>query len=192
MAKGALTEFSEVFRDFRQLGSLALKGAVAAPLANCWLKFGPPPVNVISVLTSLVEFISVIWVFHFWREADVHQLGRRMKIALAVFSFGLVTSLALLEQFSVAPSEGHERIVEGFQVRPDVKPVLSSVYGPDDALRDNEYDPAKIWTKESISILRLSMVVIWISTFASLAIYLTAFIMSQRRGSVRSRAGSAR
>jgi hypothetical protein len=181
MSQGPLTEFWQVLRDFKRLGSVALKGAVAAPLADLWLKIGPPPVNVIAVLTSLVEFVAVIWVFHFWRACKVSQLDRRMKIALVVFALGTVVSLALLDRFSVSPGEARDRIIVGFKVLPNIAPILDAAYGPDDALRDNEFDPAKVWTQQSISILRTSITTAWFGTFAALSVYLTAFIMSQRR-----------
>jgi len=180
MARSTLHEFTEVLADFRQLGSLALKGAVAVPLADTWLKLGPPPTSAIAVLTSLMEFISVIWVFHFWQASKERQLGKRMKVALGGFAVGLVCSLALMWQFTVLPGHGRERVIVGFQLRQDVKPVLSPQYAPYDALRDNEYDPDKVWTRESITILRTLITVIWIFTFTSLAVYLTAFIMLQR------------
>ena len=50
MANTGLSEFKAVLSDFQQLGSLALKGAVVAPLTDIWLKLGPPPANARSPL----------------------------------------------------------------------------------------------------------------------------------------------
>lgn len=183
MPTTALSEFTEVLGDFRQLGSLALKGAVAAPLADLWLKLGPPPTNAIAVLTSLAEFVTVIWVFHFWHDTDERQIKSGMKVSLICFVASLVACLVLLEQFTVTPGPGRDRIIIGFHIRPDVQPILTPMYKAEDAMRDNEYDADKVWTRESISIARIAVTLTWLLSFSCLAVYLTAFIMSQRRRS---------
>jgi len=89
MANAGLSEFKEVLADFGELRSVALKGAVVLPLAGIWLKLGPPPSKAIGGLTSLVEFLVIVWVFHFWSKMQDAQLRTRMKVALALFLVGL-------------------------------------------------------------------------------------------------------
>jgi hypothetical protein len=181
MASTGLSEFKEVLTDFQQLGSLALKGAVAAPLADIWLKLGPPPSKVIGVLTALMEFVAVVGVFQFWSNTKALKLRVRMLIALAIFLVGLVSSLVLAEMFTVSPGQGRDRVVEGYSLRPDAKPIVNESYPPEQALRESEYDPDKVWTKESIVVLRTVITATWMATFASFAVYLTVFIILQRR-----------
>lgn len=181
MATTGLSEFKEILLDFRRLGSLALKGGVAVPLADMLLKLGPPPSKTVSGLTSLVEFVSVVWIFQFWFAADERKLRVRMRIALALFLVGLVGSFSLLERFSVSPGQGRERIIEGLLMRSDVKPIINESYTSEQALADSEYDPEKVWTKESVVILRTLITFIWVATFACFAVYLTVFIILQRR-----------
>lgn len=173
-------EFKEVLTDFQQLGSLALMGAVAAPLADIWLKLGPPPAEVIGVLTALVEFVAVVYVFQFWSNTKERKLRVRMLIALGIFLVGLVSSFGLLQRFTVSPGQGRDRVVEGYSLRSDVKPIVNESYTPEQALRESEYDPDKVWTKESIAVLRALITVTWMSTFAGFAVYLTVFIILQR------------
>src|SRR5690349_11838285 len=93
MAATGISEFKEVLSDFKQLSSLALKGAVAAPLANAWLKIGPPPAKAIGALTTLVEFVAVVFVFQVWFNGNQRKLQSRMLIALGIFLVGLLSSL---------------------------------------------------------------------------------------------------
>jgi hypothetical protein len=183
MGTTGLSEFKEVLADFQQLGSLALKGVVAAPLADLWFRLGPPPVKSIAVLTSLMEFLAVVWVFQFWYNLAEQKLNIRMKLALCFFVLGLVSSLVLLSRFTVSPGEGRERVVVGWSIRPDVKPLIDSSYTAEQALRDSEYDPDKVWTKESVLVVRTSITIVWIATFVCLAVYLTVFLILQRRRS---------
>jgi hypothetical protein len=191
MPNAALKEFKEVLLDFRQLASLALKGAVAAPLVDLWLRIGPVPTKPVAVLSSMVEFLAVVWVFQFWRKAGERKLHIRMKAALVVFALGMVLSLVLLWLFTVSPGQGRDRVVEGFSVRPDIKPLISDSYTPEQALRESEYDPEKVWTKGSVVTMQTSIITIWMVTFASVAMYLTIFIILQRRRSLPLRAQPA-
>lgn len=181
MASNGLTEFRAVLSDFRQLGSLALKGAIAAPLADIWLKIGPPPSRSIGMLATLLEFLAVIWVFQFWFDAEDRSLRLRMKVALGVFIVSLPSSLVLLERFSVSPGQDKDRVIEGYALQPDVKTLVTSSYTPEQALRESEYDPEKVWTRQSIVVLRAIISGLWILAFVCFAVYLTVFIILQRR-----------
>jgi hypothetical protein len=183
MAANQLREFGEVLADFRQLSAVTLKGVFIVPMATIWLNVAPPPVSVTSVSTSTLELLAAIWVFQFWYRAPEPVLERRMKIAILGFSLGLVCFLFLNQSFVVSPGSGQGRIIEGFSVRPDVAAVLNSSYGVEDALRDNEYDPQKVWTDQSIAIVRSALLLLWIFTFICLAVSLTIFVVLQKRRS---------
>lgn len=181
MATSGMSEFKSVIADFRQLGSLALKGVVTAPWVDLLVKIGPPPAQVVALLTSLFEFVVILWGFHFWSGMDGGKLNRRMKVALAMFCVGMLASLMLLARFTVSPGKGRERVIEGWTVRADVKPIINSSYTPEQALRDSEYDPDQVWTSTSVAAMRVLITGLWLATFASFAGYLTAFIMQHRR-----------
>jgi beta-lactamase regulating signal transducer with metallopeptidase domain len=181
MPNTALKEFKEVLLDFRQLASLALKGAVAAPLIDLWLRVGPIPTKPVAVLSSLVEFLAVVWVFQFCRDTSERKLKIRMNAALGFFFVGMVLSLFLLWTFTVSPGQRRDRVVEGFSIRPDIKPLINTSYTAEQAIRESEYDAEKVWTKESIVAMQTAIIVIWIATFAFVAVYLTIFIILQRR-----------
>ena len=181
MATSGLSEFKEVLTDFRQLASLALKGAVTAPLIDIWLRIGPAPTRLVAVLSSLVEFLAVVWVFQFWRDARERRLSVRMKVALGFFFVGMVLSLVLLWTFTISAGQGRDRVVEGFTIRPEIKPLINTSYSAEQALRESEYDAERVWTKRSIVAVQTSMIVIWMTSFAFLAVYLTIFIVLQRR-----------
>ena len=183
MAVSQLREFGEVLADFRQLSSVMLKGVFIVPMATIWLNVAPPPVSVTSVSTSTLELLAAIWVFQFWYRTSEPLLERRMKIAILSFALGLICFLFLNQSFVVSPGSGQGRIIEGFNVRPDVAAVLNSNYRVEDALRDSEYDPQKVWTEQSIAIVKNVLLSLWIFTFICLAVSLTIFVVLQKRRS---------
>src|SRR5258708_9336629 len=103
MDRGALNEFKAVLSDFHQLTSLAIKGAVAAPVADLWLRLGPLPTKPVAVLSSFVEFLVVIWVFQFLRSSKQQRLKLGMNISIFVFAVGISTSLIMLSMFTMSP-----------------------------------------------------------------------------------------
>jgi hypothetical protein len=183
MATDQLREFGEVLADFRRLSSVALKGVFLIPMATIWLDVVPPPATVTSVTTSTLELLAAIWVFQFWYKTPEPGLERRMKIAILCFSFSLVCFLGLSQSFVVSPGPGQERVIKGYRVRSDTATVLNSSYSVDDALRDNEYDPEKVWTEQSIAVVKSGLLLLWVFTFISLAVSLTVFIVLQKRRS---------
>jgi hypothetical protein len=180
MTRSGLDEFKGIMADFRHVSSLALKGVVAVPLADIWAKMGPPPNDALPVLLSITELVALIWVFHFWHELSSAKLKRRMRFSLLAFCLGSIVSLALLGTFTVSRGKGVDRIVAGFQVRSDVRPLLGSNYTTLDALKDTE-SPEDVWTGFSINVTRFVIQIVWIFTFAALAVYIGVFVMAQRR-----------
>ena len=181
MDNTALDEFRDVLSDFRQLSSLGLKGAIAAPIANIFLRAGPPPTGLLSVLTSIAMLLAVVWVFQFWYSDEGPKLATRMKTTLVVLCISLIGTLALVQWFTVLPADDRDRVVEGFQVRSDVKPLLGPTLTPEQALAGSRYDPETIWTKESIAVMRATLTVGWLMAFSCLSLYIAAFIVLQRR-----------
>jgi hypothetical protein len=180
MASTGLQEFKQVLKNFRELGSLAVKGTVAAPLLNVWLKFGPPPTAAVAALTSATQFLAVMWTFHFWHGMARSNLNRRMKLCAALFVVGLVTSGVLLKQFTIRPGPNRDSIVEGYALRSDVQRLIGPNYTPLDALREAEYDASQVWTSTSITTIQVLLIMSWATTFVSVAMFISTFVMLQR------------
>jgi hypothetical protein len=181
MTSNGLSEFRDVLSDFRQLNSQAVKAVIAIPFADVWLKIGPPPSKAVGAITALTEFLVIIWVFQFWYTATENSLRLRMRAALAMFVICMAGSIFLLQRFSVSPGAGKERVVEGVSLRPDVKPLLSDHYSPEDALRESAYDADQVWTRQSVVLMRLAITSAWVGSFACLAVFLNVFVILQRR-----------
>jgi len=179
MAANGLQEFKRVLKSFRELGGLAVKGTVAVPLLNIWLKFGPPPAAAVALLTSGVQFLAVIWAFHFWHGMERNRLNRRMKFSLAVLIAGLMIFGVLLAQFTIRPPK-RELVVEGFTLRSDVQPLIGIGFTPEDALKGAQYDASQVWTTTSITVIHALLVVSWLASFAAVAMFLSAFLLAQK------------
>ena len=179
MASG-LQDFKQVLTDFRELGSLAVKGTVAAPLVDVFLKFGPPPTTAIAVLTSGMQFLAVMWTFHFWHDKPEQTLNRRMKACAALFVAGLIFAGVLMKQFTTSPGPRRENVVLGYELRSDVKPLIGPNYSALDALREAQYDASQVWTDSSIAVMHALLVISWTGTFVAVALFISTFLMLHR------------
>jgi hypothetical protein len=180
MAAGGLQEFKTVLKDFRELGALAVKGAVAIPLLNVWLRFGPPPAAAVAVFTSAVQFLAVMWAYHFWYGLEPKRLNPRMRFCVALFIAGLLAFGILLKQFTIRPTPKGELVVEGYALRSDVRPLIGPNYSSLDALREAQYEPSQVWTTTSITTIHVLLDVCWLASFASVGLFLSAFLLAHR------------
>jgi hypothetical protein len=181
MAKGGLKLFNLVLRDFRSISGVSAKAAVVAPLVDKFVRVGPPPVALTTIGASLAELLALIYVFHFWFDLDDQRLDRRIKVSLALFTLLFALTVGLTANFTVSPGKGLDRVVEGYELRPDVAVLITPTYGSEEALAEAGYDPTQVWTKGSVAAMQTALPLLWIFAFASFSAVLAGFIVAQRR-----------
>ena len=166
----------------RQLGSFAAIAAVAAPLLNVFLRFGPPPPGKVAIVTSGFVFLAVMWTRHFWRGLARTNLKRRAWLCAALFVVWSIVSGVLLKQFTIRPDPGGRTFVKGYVLRSDVKPLIGPNHTPADALREANYGTGYVWTAGSITAIQVLLVSCWVATFVSAVMFISAFFMSLQQG----------
>ncbi len=181
MPSTGLQEFREVLKSFKELGSLAIQGTVAIPLLNMWARVGPPPSGTISVLTSIVEFLAVMWTYHYWRRASARTLNLLMRVFAAIFCAALLLFGILVQLFTTRPAVDRDRIVHGYRLQPGITQILTPSYNTDDALRDAEFDPGRVWTTESVVAIHTLLVLSWLSAFGSIGFFVSLFTIAHRK-----------
>jgi hypothetical protein len=181
MTDTGLREFRQMLANFRELGSLAVKGIVALPLLNVWLKFGPPPAAAMAVCTSALQFLALMWTFHFWHSAPQKNLDRRMRVCAVLFAVGLLASGVLLEDFTLRPGPNRERVVKGYVLRNDVQPLIGPNFDTTTALQAAGYDPEQVWTASSITTIHVLLAVSWMIAFVSIAMFISGFLLQRRK-----------
>jgi len=195
MAKNGIEEFKEVMADFRGVTSLVAKGAVAAPFADIILRqfdtgVGPPWPPGVLIITSVAELLILIVVFNFFFKAKAKTLDRLMITALAALCVTFVGYLLLFSHFTEPHPKTHKLLVLGYEpVSEDMRQAFAEGYTDAQALEENEYTPAKIWTERSITIVRVTILLAWLVAFLSLSAFIGLFVMAQRRKAVRGVAG---
>ncbi|HEV7681208.1 MAG TPA: hypothetical protein VGO68_03725 [Pyrinomonadaceae bacterium] len=188
MAKTGLEEFREVLADFKSLTSWSVKAAVVAPIADLVFQVGAPWPQGVPVITSVVELIVLICVFHFWFGKSYKQLTKMMKVFLVVLGVSFFGYLYLLDAHTFVNPASSKRYAEGFIVLPNVQRMIPGGFKTaDEVLRSYEYKEEEVWTAGSITAVRLTLLAVWLTMFASLSGLIGTFIMAQRRKTVKAR-----
>lgn len=189
-AADGLKEFRSVLGDFKTLSSLGMKGAAIAPAAALWMHIGLPSPPLIALITSIMVLATQAWVFQSWYQMPPSRLKRRMKLCAAAVAVSFLSFMGLIAAFTVEVGAKGSRVIEGYVVRSDVKPLLGPAYTASNALRDSAYDAAEVWTRGSILTVTLGLESIWIMAFICFAAFLSAFIILQRRKPARAKGSS--
>jgi hypothetical protein len=183
MPRTGLEEFREVLADFRSVTSWTMKGAVAAPLADYVLHLGAPwPPGGVPVITSLVELLALICLFHFWFGKPYKYLTRGLMVFLVILVVSFFAYLYLFDVYTFANPATSKRYAKGFVVRPDVQALIPGEFQtPEEVLSGSEYREGEVWTAGSLTASRLTLLAVWLTVFASLSGFIGTFIMAQRR-----------
>lgn len=187
MQRNGIEEFKEVMADFRSLTSLAVKGAIAVPFADLFLRqfdsgISPPWPSGILIITSLAELLSLVFAFNFFFQATKRKLNHLMIASLVVLCLSFVGYLYLHSSFTHQHPKTKQSMVLGYQpLNEDIRQALRSDYTTAQILEENEYSPTKIWTEESITQIRIGIFLIWLISFASFSFFIALFVISQRR-----------
>ena len=186
MARTGLEEFREVIADFKSLTSWTVKGAVVAPLVDLVLRVGAPWPDGVPVITSVLELITLICVFHFWFGKSHKQLTKLIKVFLIIVCVSFFGHLYLLSTYTFVSPASSKRYAKGFILMPHVKRLIPTEFKTaDEVLQNSEYKEEEVWTAGSITAARLTLLAVWLTMFASLSALIATFIMAQRRKTVK-------
>lgn len=187
--KTGLDEFRAALGDYKSVASLAMAGGVVAPLADYAIGLGPPwPwAGGVPISTSIVELLTLICVFHFWSRSGRKRSSLQMILLLSLLVVFFGSYLYFNSAYIYFSPGDDQKHVKGFTIRDDVKPLISSDYTPDDALRDAEYRAEEVWTASSITTMRLTLLSLWLASFICLSAAIASFVLYHRRRPGRNR-----
>jgi uncharacterized membrane protein YfcA len=158
-------------------GAFALLPALAAlaGLAPPW----PPAIGGVSALLVLV-FSLIVWE---WVRKS-RTSSRRIWIVAALFLTltGLIAYLLLYSLF-IEPVPGtDERVVRGFTCTADALTVYPKACPdlPREALADAEWEAHALWTRQSVTLVRMGLALSWLVFTAGLIATVGAILAGRR------------
>lgn len=140
------------------------------PVLASLAELQPPWPPAIGQVSGALVLISALVAWEFVRGGTVLRRRRWVVSAVALTLVGLLSYLAILSQFVVTMPITEERIITGFTCSADAAAIYRE-YCPFlsiDALNDAEWSAEKLWTRGSITVVRLGLAGTWLLFTAGL------------------------
>jgi hypothetical protein len=176
-----LEEFRAALTDYKSVGPWAMGGAVSVPLWDYVMQLGPPWPGGLPVITSVAELLVLIVAFHFWFRSPRKHVSHRLILFLVLLVVCFGAHLYCDSTYTYTAGADATKLVKGFTLRPDVAPLISADFTPEDALRSAEYKAEAVWTAGSITAMRLILLALWLASFVFLSATVVTFVLYYRR-----------
>ena len=184
MANG-MDGFYELLGEINKLSAWVMPSATIAPLIASLVDLNPPWPNKIglTIVTALVVLLALIVVFQFLRKKRRAVIDRVLLLSLAFLVASCVAYYSGLSLFSFTTPVTHDRYIKGFDCTKDARAVFADKcpWLDLDELKQAEYEATRLWTIQSITVVRIGLLTLWAFSFAMLALALGAFISFQQR-----------
>jgi hypothetical protein len=183
MAKGSGLDLFRNFLDqYRRLIVVAV-GASAVPLAAALSSLTPAWPSGIAGLTAVAQLLVLALVFQRLassRRAVVSRVMMRSTIALCLL---LPIYFFLLSLFTYSEPASNERFTKGYECTARAKFLFEDAcpfLGRDD-LKKAEFEEERLWTIQSVSIVKSLILSVWLACFAALSTALGSFAVFQMK-----------
>jgi hypothetical protein len=178
-----LTEFWHYAADFRSLSGWVATAVVAAPFADMALGIGPPWYNRLanSAFLSIGVAFTVMYSFEFWRKRPQNTV--RQAFVLGMVSAGILFLAYLFTSaFFIADSDDQGNVeIIGFAMHDDVRQMVDakpSHWTPKELLLQF-HDPMEVWTRSSVIMMRITLLLSWLLMWIAIAVGMAAFLALQ-------------
>jgi hypothetical protein len=194
--RAGLDEFFDVIKDVRRVALFCAGGLILLPVAASLGGYAPPWPKGITTITTLMEMAVVITAFQLSAGKPRRVASRRVVLSLCAMVFFSLIYLGLNAVFVVTIPNSDVQIVLGcglsrsallVQRLPADLPLLDACPGEfASLLASAQYETDKIYTRLSVSAIRVCLVIAWLGAFASFASLTGVFVTFQRRARKRS------
>jgi hypothetical protein len=182
------TTIEELWRLVRSPVPWIIITTAALPLLAAAIGLAPPWPRGAAAMTAIIGAFATGLVYHLVKERMINRLMRLAALALPITACGY---LAAMSFFTFQTPTTKEHWAKGFVCTADAVAVYRDKC-PNlgiDELRATEYQAERLWTSQSVTVVRVALVVLWMGIFVSVAIILGSFLAS--RSQVLSPARSA-
>ena len=180
--KSGLDSFKTFLDQYRRLMVVAT-GATAVPLAAALASLTPAWPSGIAGVTAVAQLLALALVFQLLKSSRRVVVSKVMVRSTFILCLLMPVYFLLLSLFTYTEPSSKQRFTKGYECSTDAKIVFGNscpFLGYDD-LRKAEYEEERLWTPQSLSIMRSSILVIWLASFAALSTTLGSFVVFQLR-----------
>jgi len=116
--------------------------------------------------------------FELWNASPQRRQRRRFIVFAIVAALAFGGYLWITSNYTT-PHPAGGVVVHGFALDGEVRTLLGPDYTVNDALEGAGYDPMRVWTRTSVTVMRFALLFSWLTMFASVAAMIAVFVMKQ-------------
>ena len=150
---------------------LGFGGTVASiPLLAALARLEPPWPPGISFVSSALILLSALLAWEWTRRARVRNRRTLILASAILTTTGLIGYLALYSLFVETIPGASERVIRGYTCTAEARQVYGASCPdlPRDALKDAEWEAVVLWTRSSVTFVRLGLAISWLVFTAGL------------------------
>jgi hypothetical protein len=181
-----LDDFKQVLAEFGNLSLWAAGASVVFPFIASFLSIIPPwPVG-LNVITAVIQLVTLIVAYQTFSRNN-QRITRNIKWLAVLGLFLLLSYMSLFTLFTIYIPPAHRSIVIGYECLSDAQRVFGSKcpFLTIDDLSGAVFDEFLLWTKFSVTVIRVLLVALWFSVFICLALLIGQFLIYQMGRTVR-------
>jgi len=132
-------------------------------------------------LTALVELLASILAFQYFRYSPASTINRVIGVSLLVLLITSFLYVAALSEFTFEVPYGTPAGIKGFvcsEIGATLYPRKCPWLGRSE-LKLIEWSAEQLWVSWSITIVRITLIVLWLLSFLALSLLLAAFVVHQ-------------
>jgi hypothetical protein len=177
-----LSEFKRLLKEFRNLSIWTAGASLLIPFVAQFLSIIPPWPKGLSAITAILELVTLILAYQGFKN-DPPKVTRSVRLLAAASFVILLVYITSFTLFTIyVPIAGRSIVIgytclsEAAKVFGDRCPFLNL-----DDLSGVAYDEFLLWTKWSVSIVRTSLVALWLLLFFCLSLLIGQFLVFQMK-----------
>lgn len=172
----------KLVQRYKELVAAVTSAFVLLPLAAHQVDLTPPWPAAVVLVTALVQLVVALVMFTFVRQWSNRRSSRFLLLAAVGLMISSTAYMVAVSHLTFVGGPAKERLVKGYacttealrlQRYADKCPLLN------DGLIATAERADELWTTESIALARMTLLLLWLLSFALFAATATTFIVSQ-------------
>ena len=161
----------------------AIVGAVAVPFGAAYGEFTPPWPPHIEIATAILQAVTFALSQHRLRAASNAAINRMIAAAAVVLTLASTAYLLAGSLYIYQTPTTKERWVKGFTCSPDAQMLYKDKcpYLGVDELRGAEYEAERLWTVQSIAVVKVVLVAVWLIACIALTVLIANVLVHYLR-----------
>jgi hypothetical protein len=161
----------------------AIAGVVAVPFGAAYGEFTPPWPPHVEIATAILQAVTFTLSRHRLRTASTAAINRMIAAAAVILALASTAYLLAGSLYIYQTPTTKERWVKGFTCSPEAQMIYKDKcpYLGVDELRGAEYEAERLWTVQSIAVVKVALVALWLIACIALTILIANALVHYAR-----------